>query len=252
MIYIWLAFAAFIAFVISTVAGGGGSLILIPIATLLIGAEAVAPVVSLGTMVQRPVRLVLFWKSINWNVVKYYVPSAVVGSFLGAYLFSTASAEWLQIILGIFLISTIFQYRFGEKERSFPVKTWFFLPLGFAVSFFSGLIGATGPVLNPFYINAGIDKQAMIGTKTANSFLVGLVKLGTYSFFGALAGQMWWYGLMIGAAAGIASYVGKRILSEISSKTFRQFVIILMVVSGAIMIWDQRDVLVNLFRSLLE
>jgi hypothetical protein len=239
MTYLWLAVAGFIAFVISTIAGGGGSLILVPVTTYLIGAQAVAPVISLGTMIQRPVRLVLFWNSINWNVVKYYVPAAILGSFLGAYLFSTASAEWLQIVLGLFLISTIFQYRFGEKERSFTVKNWYFLPLGFVVSFFSGLVGATGPVLNPFYLNAGIEKQEMVGTKTANSFLVGLVKISTYTVFGSLEGELWLYGLVIGVAAGMASYAGKRILGEISSETFRKLVIILMVISGAVMIYRQ-------------
>lgn len=239
MTYVWLALAGFIAFVISTVAGGGGSLVLVPILSFLIGAQAVAPVVSLGTMIQRPVRLALFWKSIHWDVVKYYVPAAAVGGFLGAYAFSNTRAEWLQIILGLFLISTIFQYRFGEEERSFVVKNWYFIPLGFGVSFLSGLIGATGPVLNPFYLNAGIEKQDMVGTKTANSFLVGLVKIGTYTLFGSLHGELWLYGIIIGIAAGVASYVGKQILGEISSKTFRYFVIAIMIVSGMVMIYRQ-------------
>jgi uncharacterized protein len=250
MTYVWLALAGFIGFLISTVAGGGGSLILVPIVSFLIGAQQVAPVVSLGEMVQRPVRLILFWKSIRWDVVKFAVPGAIAGSFLGAYVFSTAAAEWLQIVVGLFLISTLFQYRFGEEERTFSVKTWYFLPLEFVVSFFSGLIGATGPVLNPFYLNAGIDKEEMVGTKTANSFLSGLVQIGTYSFFGALHGELWLYGLTIGVAAGIASYAGKKILGEISSKTFRRIVIILMVISGAAMIWEQREVLVEWFRTL--
>ena len=239
MLYLWLALAGFLAFLISTVGGGGGSLILVPILGFLIGVESVAPVVSLGTMIQRPVRLFLFWKFINWRVVKYYVPAAVVGGFLGAYLFSTTSVEWLQIILGLFLVSTIFQYRFGKKERSFPVEFWYFIPLGFGVAFFSGLVGATGPVLNPFYLNAGIDKEEMVGTKSASSFLVGLVKIGTYTLFGSLHGELWLYGILIGVAASLASYAGKRILGQISSQTFRQVVIALMVISGAVMIFRQ-------------
>jgi uncharacterized membrane protein YfcA len=237
----WLiiAVAGFIAFIISTVAGGGGSLILVPIVGFYLGAQAAAPVISLGNAINRPVRLALFWKNIDWSVAKYYVPGGIVGAVVGAYLFATISLEWLQIVVGLFLISTIFQYNFGESERAFEVRAIYFLPLGLVVSLFSALIGATGPVLNPFYLNYGLEKESMIGTKTVNSFLVGLTKIGSYTFFGALHGELWLYGLLIGVMAGLASYVGKQILGEISSKTFRLLVIGLMVVSGAVMIYRQ-------------
>ena len=155
---------------------------------------------------------------------------------IGSYLLTSIDLEALQIVVGLFLISTVFQYDFGESERSFEVKAIHFLPLGLAVSIFSALIGATGPVLNPFYLNYGLQKEPMIATKTANSFLVGLTKIGSYTFFGALHGELWLYGIVIGVAAGIASYVGKQILGEISSRLFRRLVIGLMVVSGLVMI----------------
>lgn len=234
-----LAAAGFVAFMISTVAGGGGALLLVPVVSFYLGAQAAAPVVSLGTMINRPVRLALFWQHIDWNVAKYYVPGGIAGALLGAYLFATISLEWLQIIVGLFLISTIFQYQFGETERSFAMKAAYFLPLGFVVSIFSALIGATGPVLNPFYLNYGLEKEDMIATKTVNSFLQGLAKIGSYTFLGALHGRLWLYGIVIGVAAGIASYAGKQILGEISSKTFRILVVIIMVISGAVMIYRQ-------------
>lgn len=234
-----IAMSGFIAFIMSTVAGGGGALILIPIVSFLLGTQAVAPVVSLGTMISRPVRLAIFWNSIEWDITKYYLPGAVTGAFIGAYLFAQASVEWLQIIIALFLISTVFQYQFGSKERSFQMRPLYFLPLGFVVSLLSGLVGATGPILNPFYLNAGLVKEKMIGTKTANSFFAGLVKIGTYTFFGALHGRLWLYGIVIGIAAGVASYLGKRILGGIEAKTFRALVVAIMVISGLVILYRQ-------------
>jgi uncharacterized membrane protein YfcA len=237
----WLIIAAagFIAFLISTVAGGGGALILVPIVTFFLGAQAAAPVISLGNTINRPVRLALFWEHIDWSVAKYYIPGGIAGALAGSYLFANISVASLQIVVGLFLISTVFQYNFGESERSFEVKTVYFLPLGLAVSLFSALIGATGPVLNPFYLNYGLEKESMIATKTVNSFLVGVTKIGSYTFFGALHGRLWWYGLLIGVMAGVASYAGKKILGEISSRTFRILVIALMVISGLAMVARQ-------------
>ncbi len=239
MTYILLALAGIIAFTISTIAGGGGALLLLPIVGFLLGAQAAAPLVSIGAMVGRPVRLVLFWKAIDWNVVKYYLPTALLGAFLGSWLFAQLQAEWLQIILGIFLISTFFQFQFGKKQRSFQMKLFYFIPLGFAVSFISGLTGATGPILTPFYINYGLLKEKMIGTKTANAFFADLVKIGGYGVFGALSGNLWIYGIALGLGVTVGNVLGKRLLRGMKNETFLRWVILLMVISGVVMIFNQ-------------
>lgn len=105
------------AHIISTLSGGGGSLLLVPVINFLIGGKATAPVVNLGNLVGEPVRIILFWKNIEWKVTKYYLPPAIAGALLGAWIFSNIKLEWLQIIVGLFLISTIFQYRFGKKRK---------------------------------------------------------------------------------------------------------------------------------------
>jgi len=240
--YIFLALAGIIAFTISTIAGGGGALLLLPILGFLVGAQSAAPLVSIGAMVGRPVRLILFWKNIDWTVVKYYLPAAILGALLGSWLFSKLAAEWLQIILGIFLISTFFQFRFGKKKRSFKMKDIYFVPLGFFVSLLSALIGATGPVLNPFYINYGLLKEKMIGTKTANSFFADIVKIGGYSAFGALQGELWFYGFALGLGVTIGNVIGKKLLAGMKDETFLKWVIALMVLSGVVMIIAQLKV----------
>lgn len=239
MVYFLLALAGIIAFTISTIAGGGGALLLLPIVGFLLGAQVAAPLVSIGAMVGRPVRLALFWKDIDWNVVKYYLPTALLGALLGSWIFSQLQAEWLQIILGLFLISTFFQFRFGKKQQSFKMKLVYFIPLGFAVSFISGLTGATGPVLTPFYINYGLLKEKMIGTKTANSFFADIVKIGGYGVFGALSGNLWLYGLALGLGVTIGNVFGKRLLKNMKNETFLKWVILLMVISGGVMIFNQ-------------
>ena len=117
-----IALAGFFAWLISTLAGGGGALIMVPVLSFLVGAQAVAPIVTLGTMIGGPSRIYLFWEEINWKIVKWYLPGAIIGAFFGAYVFATLEAEWLQIVLGLFLVSTLFQYRFGREESAFDVR----------------------------------------------------------------------------------------------------------------------------------
>lgn len=231
--------AGLISYVISTLSGGGGALLLVPVITFLLGGKATAPVINLGNLIGEPVRIFMFWKNIQWKVVRYYVPFAIAGTLLSAWIFHRIKVEWLQLVIGSFLVSTIFQYRFGKKERSFKMKMTWFMPLGFAVAFFSTLIGAVGPVLNPFYLNYGIEKEEMIATKTLNSFLVGLVQVSSYSALGSLKGELWGYGIVLGIGASFGNWIGKLFLSKMSSLLFRKLVIAVMVISGLMLIIDQ-------------
>ncbi len=227
------------AFILSTISGGGGSLVLVPILNWTLGISDTAPVLNLGTFLGRPSRLIIFWKHIKWKVCLYYAPPAIIGAWLGAWLFSNFKVEWLQILVGVFLISTVWQYRFGKKDKSFTMHLWYFIPLGFIVSVLGTIIGALGPVLNPFYLNLGLNKEDLIATKAANSFFMGLSQIGSYTFFGLLHNELWVYGISLGIGATLGNIVGKRFLANMKSATFRKLVIALMVISGIILIYGQ-------------
>ena len=231
-----LFLAGMIAFVISTISGGGGALLLIPVTSALIGISAAPPVINLGNFISRPSRLYLFLHHIDWSLIKYYAPSAIVGAWLAALLFSRLDGSWIQLLVGAFLISTVLQYRFGKVEKSFNMPKLGFVPLGFITAFISTLVGGLGPVLNPFYMNTGLQKEDLIATKTANSFFVGLAQIGSYTFFGVLTANLWIYGFALGLGAVVGNIIGKRFLAGMNIKQFRVMLILLMVISGVVMI----------------
>jgi len=231
-----LFLAGLISFSISTISGGGGALMLIPLLNFIIGTSKTAPIINLGAFISRPSRIIIFWKNIVWKVFWYYVPSAMLGAIIAAYFFSEMKIAWLQIIIALFLISTFFQYRFGKKERSFPVHLWHFIPLGFLVSIVGTFTGGMGPILNPFYLNAGITKEELIGTKAANSFFLGIAQISSYTFFGILTTELWIYGITLGIGATIGNLIGKRLLAKMTSLMFRKLVILIMVISGVLLL----------------
>jgi uncharacterized membrane protein YfcA len=226
-----------IAFVFSTLAGGGGALILLPLVNVLLGTRYTAPVLNLGNLIGRPSRLLLYWKHINWKVCLYYVFPALLGAWAGAWLFGSLKIALLQLLIGGFLVSTLFQYRMGNRAISFRMPLAAFAPLGFVISFLGTLVGAMGPVLNPFYMNAGLEKEELIGTKTANSFFMGLAQVGGYTFFGLLEGVYWGYGIALGAGAIFGNIIGKKILSRLTMGGFRMLLLLFMVLSGLMLIY---------------
>jgi uncharacterized membrane protein YfcA len=236
MIHFILLLAGIIAYIISTLSGGGGAIIMLPIVGFYLSPQVVAPVVNLGNMIGRPARLILFWNHIQWDIVKYYVPSALIGAILGGFIFIQLDNNWIQIVLGIFLLTTPFQFKMGKKKYSFKMKKQYFVPLGFLVTLISTLFGATGAILNPFYLNMGLVKEKMIATKTANSFIAGIAQIGSYAFLGVLEGKLWIWGFVIGIGAIIGNIIGKKLLVKMSELNFRRAVLIIMVLSGSIML----------------
>ncbi|RVH08675.1 sulfite exporter TauE/SafE family protein [Sinorhizobium meliloti] len=245
--YLFLFAAGFVAWIVSTIGGGGGALLLVPLIGFIAGTQAVAPVATLATLVAGSGRAFVFWKEIEWSVVKWGLPGALLGGFLGAVLFATAPAEWVQIFVGLFLVSTVVQYRFGRKERTFEAAKWWFFPAELITGFLDGLIGAVGPVMNTLYLNAGITKERMIGTKTAVSLPTHLVKIGTYTTLGAMAGHLWLFGLAAGLGALISNWMARRMLKGMSDMNFRAIVVGFMALSGVFMIWEQRQILLSAF-----
>lgn len=75
------------AFILSTISGGGGALILVPVLNWLIGISNTAPVLNLGTFIGRPVRLLIFRKHIHWRLTMYYIPGALIGAWAGGWFF---------------------------------------------------------------------------------------------------------------------------------------------------------------------
>ncbi|TIU28841.1 MAG: sulfite exporter TauE/SafE family protein, partial [Mesorhizobium sp.] len=60
--YILLVVSGFVAWIVSTVGGGGGALLLVPLVGFIAGAQAVAPVTTLATMVAGGGRAFVFWR----------------------------------------------------------------------------------------------------------------------------------------------------------------------------------------------
>lgn len=236
LLYIFLFFLGIIAFLVSTVTGGGGAMLLLPILNVWMGPNITAPILNLGLSIGRPVRLVLFWKYIDWRMSFFYVLPAVSGVFFASLLFIELPKFWFHIVIGLFLVSTIFQYKFGRIKKSFKVEKWHFLPLGLIVGFLGTLTGSLGPVLNPFYINVGLDKESLIATKSANSFFVGLMQVASYFFIGIMNPEIRNYGIALGLGMAVGNWFGKKVLKKISSNLFHKMFLWMTVVSGVILI----------------
>ena len=272
----YLSIVSFFSWIISTLAGGGSPFILIPLVNSLIGSASVPPVITIGMFLGNAHRVLLFWRDINWELTMWYAPGAIAGAFLGAYTFTQIHFDWLQLVIGVFLIISAILFAIEKNpaiietkiemktelvadssvdllptndsnESKLKLKAWYIMPAGFLKAFVSGLIGTTGPVLNPFYLRYGLVKEQLLATKAAHVVIIHLVKIITYSAFAALSTEDVIAGFAIGLAAIPANLVGKELLSRMSSYQFRQIVLAFMAVGGIWMLYGQKDLFMSWF-----
>jgi len=226
-----------IAWFFSTVAAGGAATLLIPVITFLLGAQMVAPIISIAALFANPSRAVIFRKNIDWQVIRYLLPGSIIGAVMGSWSLTQTNTQIIQILLGLFLITYVLQDRFSKVKLAIKMKLIWFFPLGLSVSFLSGLIGATGPVHNPFMLNYGLEKEHLVGTKAINSLIMQLTKLISYGAFGALSLQIASFGVALGLGAVVGVFLARKQLSRVDSQQFRQYTLILMFISGIAMLY---------------
>jgi uncharacterized protein len=232
-----------LSWTISTFSGAAGSIVLLAMVTQLIRVRAVAPVVTIASLMASPTRILVSWRLIEWPVVRWYLPGAICGAILGSWIFTWTDSIWLKLVVGLFLVSTPIQYKWGDRASSFPMRLPWFVPVSILSGVISGMLGASSLISVPFYLNYGLTKERMIATGAIHSLFIQLTKIAAYGSLGVLTTSSALEGVAAGSGAMVAICVTKPWLDKFKETWFRRAALLLMLVSGLSMIWRSRTVL---------
>jgi uncharacterized membrane protein YfcA len=225
-----LIVAAFITSSISAVLGMGGGIILLGIMAILIPEGYV--VVALHGIVQlisNLTRAYVFRKHIKGQIIRQYLPGVILGLCLSAFIimilvqgFDVESAKDIKVdilkpLIGIFIIWFLFGRRPQIREEH---------PHFFGVGAVSGLatlfIGATGPLIAPFFLKGKLTKENIIANKAFCQAIshVGKIPLVIIFFEYNYITEL---GMLIPliAAVFLGTNFGKHILQYIPEQVFK-------------------------------
>ncbi len=242
--YLTSAFAA--------VVGMGGGIMLLSVMLLFLPLEITIPLHGAVQLVSNFTRLILFYKYIQFRVFIIFSVAATVGTIPGIYLFNSLDKLVIKILLGLFIVYSVLRPTSTDAhhENSIPTSVFekiynlllssnSFLVAGFLAGSVSMIIGATGPLIGPFFLRAKFEKNVHIATLAVCQSYVHFLKLLAFGFIGMSIFEEKFLFLTMSAGVILGTITGKRIISLIPEETFHKiFKIVLGIIGAKILIID--------------
>jgi len=224
-----LIISAFLTSSISAVLGMGGGIILLGIMAIIIpNGYMVIALHGIIQLISNTTRTFVFRKYLKKDLVKEFLIGAIIGAGLSAIIifllikiFEVSSAsdikvDFLKPLIGIFIIWYLF-LKGPKKEK----ESKSFIKVGSISGLASIFIGATGPLIAPFFLNSNLTKENIIANKAACQMITHLTKIPLFIFFFNVS-YIQEYKLLLPLiiAVFIGTNFGKKILDMIPEKLF--------------------------------
>ena len=228
-IWLILLFVSWLASTISGIAGFGGSLIILPILSFLIGAKKAIPILTIAWMMGNLSRAGFGYKEIQWKPVIYFCIGALPAAVLGARMFVELPSGLIMKAIGIFLLVVVILRHLNIK---YALSEKWFIPWGALVGFLSAVLGSAGPIGAVAFLSLNLAPTAYVASEAVTAVLMHLTKTVVYGRYALLTGQDLITGVILGLAMVVGSWTARRFIKNMSGKVFGYFVEILLAVAA--------------------
>ena len=212
---------------------------LIAVGSLALVFPEIKDVVVLLLLVNLPAELFVTWRSrreIRWKPIAGLGAGIAVGIPLGAWLLSNTHPEIILTILGWFLIAVGLLFvklppggRFSPPATAAP-------PTGLLSGLLTGLFGTGGPPLIVWYHLAAAGKSAFRANLMTIFLLMTFVRVPSYVANGLVTVPRLWSSLLVMPAVLFGAWLGHRLHLQVTERTFRRLVSILLAVLGLVLL----------------
>jgi len=230
-ITVWavLLFVSWLAATISGIAGFGGSLIILPVFSFIIGVKKAVPILTIAWMMGNLSRAGFGYKEIQWRPVIYFCIGALPAAILGSRVFVELPSTLILKAIGIFLLSIVILRHLNIK-LVLPEK-WF-IPWGALVGFLSSTLGSAGPIGAVAFLGLNLAPTAYVASEAVTAVAMHLTKTVVYGRYSLLTMHDTITGIVLGLAMVIGSWTARRFIKKMSGKPFGYFVDIMLAMAA--------------------
>ncbi|MEX0737002.1 MAG: sulfite exporter TauE/SafE family protein, partial [Bacteroidota bacterium] len=219
--YLIVLLATFLISAATLLTGFGVGTVLTPTFTLFYDVKTAVFLVSIVHLGNNLLKLGLFAKHVNKEILWRFGAVSIVGAVAGSLLQGVLAGEIVRIALALFLIASG-AGEFFPKHLSFRFPRHVDMFGGFFSGFMGGMIGNQGAIRSAYLLNYNLSKEAFIATATVIAIVIDLSRIPVYLLehsgeFALVGPQL--VTLTVVAFAG--TLLGKRLLKSISLEKFR-------------------------------
>ena len=231
-----LVVAVFLSAFVQTLSGFGFSIVVMPIAVLLLGIQAAAPLVAMLAATLNAVNVVRYRVHVSWREVALLAATASLGVPIGVNGLSRLPAEVMKTGLGIILILYALYILWRPTGVRLSSMRWAVLA-GFLSGCLGGAYNTSGPPVIVYGTMRGWSRDRFRSVLQA-FFLIVAGQVVLSHFFAhhiTLDVQRSYVFLAPVALGGI--FVGSRVDTSIPQERFRQLVNVLILLLGLALIF---------------
>ncbi len=208
--------AIVVAFTVSASAGLGGSLILVPALSILLGAKEGIALSALLLGGNNVLKVLAYRRMIPYRAALSVVLLIMLGAAIGARLMVAAPERWVDVaIILSFGLSFLFEF-----------KAWNFLRRGSAPLYAlfagatSGFSGTSGPLKGVALRNLGLDRLHLVGAASLASLAGDAVKAGIFLQASLLEAGSWRIVLWALPLMPLAVLLGRAVNERIGERAY--------------------------------
>ena len=217
-----LAAAAFLTSILSAVVGMAGGITLLGVMLLFLDPLDAIPLHGIVQLVSNGSRTWVQREHVVRPIVIRYAIPLLPAAALGLLFARGLDPVVLKTAIGVFVLVATWRSQWLliglHPERVDPKRR--FAVLGAIAGFLNMTVGATGPFIAPFFLDLGLTRFQLIGTKAACQLLGHVSKVLVFGLggfaFGAEAGLI---GLLC-ACVVVGTWAGSRMLHLVDERQF--------------------------------
>lgn len=220
----------FVAYLVRGISGFGSGLIAIPLLTLVHPLTLVVPLVVILDFLGSAAQGVNNRSSIAWKEILPLLPFTLIGCLSALYAFNSIDTHLLTQAMAVFILFFAI-YQLLPLPDLKGSRIW-----SAPVGFFGGLVGTLFGTGGPFYMIylnlRGLDKTQTRASFASYFFIDGSIRIVGFLVIG-LIGLLQFKTLLYWIpAAAVGLFIGGKVHTSLSPKTFKYFISLLLVLSG--------------------
>ena len=209
---------------VSAVLGMAGGIMLLAVMLLFMDPALAIPIHGVVQLASNASRTAMHAPHLRRDLLLPFCLLILPAGALTVQLVDRSPATGLKAAIGVFVLVATWRPRwlllgFDPTRLAKGIR---FAVLGGVAGGLSPIVGATGPFIAPFFLDMGLTRFELIGTKAACQAVVHVAKIALFGLVGFAFRDHWLVCVCMTAGVIIGTWGGTRLLQRVDDARFTQ------------------------------